>query len=145
MKLTDFVKKYGIDRAKKLLAITGKMNMSGLVFVSLKDGDNLDFEVNDLKRLIESHDLIINLGGLDKAKRIINSVPKCLKFYSDSDDLMFHLNSERFIQFSCGVSYAKLGSDFLVPMYGNSAYKLKKDCIPMKEIKQAIADVESCK
>lgn len=68
MKANEFIKKYGIDRAKKLLSITNKMNMSGLVFASLKDGESLDFEVDELKRLIESHDFVENYGGLHCAK-----------------------------------------------------------------------------
>lgn len=64
MKANEFIKKYGIDRAKKLLSITNKMNMSGLVFASLKDGESLDFEVDELKRLIESHELVEKCGGL---------------------------------------------------------------------------------
>lgn len=70
MKATEFIKKYGLDRAKKLLTITSKMNMCGLVFASLEDGDNLDFEVDELNRLIESHYLIKDLGGPIVAKRI---------------------------------------------------------------------------
>ncbi|QHJ82635.1 MAG: hypothetical protein [Caudoviricetes sp.] len=66
MRANDFIKKYGLDRAKKLLSITSKMNMSGLVFASLEDGDNLDFEVDELKRLIESHEIIKEMHGREK-------------------------------------------------------------------------------
>lgn len=69
MKANEFIKRNGWEKAKKLLSITSKMNMRGLVFASLEDGDNLDFEVDELKRLIESHDLVISYGGLVMAKR----------------------------------------------------------------------------
>lgn len=73
MRANEFIKKYGLDRAKKLLSITSKMNMSNLVFVSLQDGDNLDFEVDELKRLIKSHDLVLEHGSICRAKKYAES------------------------------------------------------------------------
>lgn len=74
MKANEFIKRNGWEKAKKLLSITSKMNMRGLVFASLEDGDNLDFEVDELKRLIESHELVELYGGVDKSHEFALSV-----------------------------------------------------------------------
>lgn len=81
MKANEFIKEHGLDDAKKLLSITSRMNMSGLVFASLKDGGNLYFEVKDLKRLIDSHDLV-GVHGYEKSKEIVANAPSDNHFYS---------------------------------------------------------------
>ncbi|QHJ83341.1 MAG: hypothetical protein [Bacteriophage sp.] len=123
MKANEFIKKYGIDRAKKLLSITNKMNMSGLVFASLKDGESLDFEVDELKRLIESHELVEKCGGLISCKKILVAR---IRHKPNAEYFTVHPEKPNFIQL-----YRRNESK-LVPNY--RFYDLEK----------AIADVESC-
>lgn len=59
MKANEFVKKYGIDRAKNIT-----------VFCLGFDGDFSvwDFTISELKQIVESHELVEGYGGLEKAK-----------------------------------------------------------------------------
>ena len=72
MKANDFVKKYGVDRAKNIT-----------VFCLGFDGDfsTWDFTIGDLKRLIESHELVA-IHGFEKSKEIVANAPSDDHFYS---------------------------------------------------------------
>lgn len=135
MKANEFIKKYGVDEARKYLK-----QFDGLDHVYMGDG----FYIDDLKRLIESHELVEKCGGYEQAKLIIQAIPNCLKFYDELGCLMFNPIIKRYFQFSNGVSYAFLGSAFSVDMYGKSANRIKNDCIYIHDLKKSIADVESC-
>ena len=59
MRANEFVKKYGWDEAIKQIK-----NPTGT------HGASFDYSfMGDLKRLVESHELVDSLGGLDKAKK----------------------------------------------------------------------------
>lgn len=59
MKANEFVKKFGWDRAKREVALIGT--------IAMMCGDD-DFN-NDLKRLVENHELVEKLSGLESAKK----------------------------------------------------------------------------
>lgn len=63
MKANEFIKKFGWDRAKREVALIGT--------IAMMCGDN-DFN-NDLKRLVESHELVFEHGSIDRAKKYANS------------------------------------------------------------------------
>lgn len=65
MKANEFVKKFGWEEAKK---IVGEFNYNSRnkFITSLKD--NSAINIYDLKRLIESHELVEKVGGLSMAK-----------------------------------------------------------------------------
>ena len=89
--MSDAVKyfqKNGLERSKELVEM-------GFGFCSLEDG--LSFHTDQLKQLVESHELVEKLGGIDKCKGFVQ-----VCFFKGRDK------------------------------YGN-------------RLKQAIADVESCK
>ena len=67
MKANEYIKKYGVDCAKEILAHN-------------QDLVNIGFFI-DLKRLVESHELVENWGGLDDAKFALQLVryPERLK------------------------------------------------------------------
>ena len=67
MKANEYIKKYGVDCAKEILAHN-------------QDLMNIGFFI-DLKRLVESHELVENWGGLDDAKFALQLVryPERLK------------------------------------------------------------------
>lgn len=55
----EFFKKYGINDAKQLVSMG-----SGTCEID----DGISFHTNDLKRLVESHELVESYGGLEKSK-----------------------------------------------------------------------------
>lgn len=57
MKANEFIKKYGLEEAKNLYCGNDWSTVSEIFLI-------------DLKRLIESHNLVKDLGGLIVAKRI---------------------------------------------------------------------------
>lgn len=65
MKANEFVKNFGIGYAKDLLH-----DARGCVSVKL--WDKYDFTTDDLKRLVESHELVDSYGGLDMAKSVLD-------------------------------------------------------------------------
>lgn len=74
MKANEFVKKFGWDRAKREVALIGT--------IAMMCGDD-DFN-NDLKRLVESHELVEKHGGLISARKYI-------KFLRSSVDIgLYH-------------------------------------------------------
>lgn len=151
MKANEFIKKYSIYSAKRLVetAPLDKREKPNIKYYEGNAhwiGSNIDIciDVKELKRLIESHELIEKCGGYEQVKLIIQAIPNCLKFYDDLGCLMFNPITKRYFQFSNGVSYAFLGSAFSVDMYGKSANRIKNDCIYIHDLKKSIADVESC-
>lgn len=56
----EFLKKHGINDAKQLVSMG-----SGICEID----DGILFHTSDLKRLVESHDLIKSFGGLDLARK----------------------------------------------------------------------------
>lgn len=67
MKANEFVKRFGTGEAKRLLK-----DSHGCSSVSLYGGE-YKFDTDDLKRLVESHELMESKGGLDAAKNIVKS------------------------------------------------------------------------
>lgn len=68
MKANQFVKAYGLKRIRHLLT------MSSNAIVYCLDGEHV--HVDDLKRLVESHELIEQYNGLFEAKELIRVSPK---------------------------------------------------------------------
>ena len=78
MKANKFVKKYSIDDAKELVSsIINTISVNGYVcdpcFIT-DEGEYVGY--NDLKRLVESHELIEQYNGLFEAKELIRVSPK---------------------------------------------------------------------
>lgn len=59
MRANEFIKKYGVEEAKYFV---------DKVIDHISMGD--DFKAEELKRLIESHELVQKMGGIDKARKI---------------------------------------------------------------------------
>ena len=84
MKASEFVKEFGIEKAKLLLSTQGKTvaELKGeYTAKQLKEyqgyivsGDLMSFV--ELKRLVESHELIEQYNGLFEAKELIRVSPK---------------------------------------------------------------------
>ncbi|MDQ8937034.1 hypothetical protein [Acinetobacter rudis] len=75
MKANEFVKEFGIEEAQFLIdewdgEATNWSLETGFVFVG-KSVDTHMLCIETLKRLVESHDLVESLGGLEKAKELL--------------------------------------------------------------------------
>lgn len=73
MKANEFVKKYGFNGAYKLRQGLFNLFENNLCILSgsvcrLSDNEPL-FSLGELKRLVESHELVEKLGGLETAKK----------------------------------------------------------------------------
>lgn len=71
MKANEFVKKFGLSKAKEFSKITIK-GLSQRYCFEINTGDSigLDYvDLNDLKRLVESHELVEGCGGIDVVKQ----------------------------------------------------------------------------
>ena len=74
MRANEFVKKFGWDRAKREVALIGT------IAAMCCDGGFND----DLKRLVESWELVEKLGGLNKSKKVAKkSYDSCSSIISD--------------------------------------------------------------
>ena len=61
MKANEFVKNFGVERAKQI--VNADHSVHALVFATTK------VSLLDLKRLIESHEVVESCGGLESAKK----------------------------------------------------------------------------
>lgn len=82
MKANEFIKKFGLNLAKRDIAALD----SG--FIKRKDfSEHYGFDIlDDLRRLIESHELVGVFGGLDLAKKVLNQLPNKYQSYSITRD-----------------------------------------------------------
>lgn len=88
MKANEFIKKNGIEAAKKILSFRGGFRG----FITLTDGSALHSD--ELRELVESHELVESLGGFKKAKERLNHLcilrwitPEILELQSAINDV----------------------------------------------------------
>ena len=108
MKANEYIKKYGVDCAKEILFHN-------------QDLMNIGFFI-DLKRLVESHELVERLGGFERAKKAITLSDKKLGYTH------VYLHSNKFYCFLDD------SVDYIIP----------DKAIDIRLALKAIADVESC-
>ena len=83
MKANEFVKKFGWDKAKEVASFTSNVCADPTHFDSDLDiyvhfddfkgvMDESDVCIADLKRLVESHELVERVGGLDRVKKALD-------------------------------------------------------------------------
>ncbi|QHJ78583.1 MAG: hypothetical protein [Caudoviricetes sp.] len=113
MKANEFIKKYGLDEAKVFVRS---------VIDHLSMGD--DFNVQELKRLIDSHELVDKCGGLIPCKKILVTR---IRHKPNAEYFMVHLEKPNFIQLY------RRNEAKLIPNYR------------FRDLEQAISDVESIK
>lgn len=66
MKATEFVKKFGWVKTKSVLSEALKYRLTDKFTYNTLE-EQWDLYVDDLKRLVESHELVNHMGGLEKA------------------------------------------------------------------------------
>lgn len=79
MKAIEFVKKFGVERAKQM--VNADDSVHALVFATTK------VSFLDLKRLVESHELVEKVGGLENAKTFDKDCMYCITHLTDLDSL----------------------------------------------------------
>ena len=77
MKAQEYIKKYGITKAKELVSsVVNTISVGGVVcdpcFIT-DEGEHIGY--NDLKRVVDSYDMVESKGGLIKAKEILADNP----------------------------------------------------------------------
>ena len=82
MKANEFVKKFGLDLAKRDV----RAFESG--FIKREDiVEHYGFDIlDDLKRLVESHELVDKVGGMDKAKMLLR-MRIAAELYDSADEI----------------------------------------------------------
>lgn len=93
MKANEFIKEHGLEKVRSIINKYSNYTHStddARMFVNehdciehIKKDLHTCVRFDDLKRLIESHDLVQSFGGLDHAKRFLNENMPC----EDSDVL----------------------------------------------------------
>lgn len=71
MKANEFVKKFGLAKTRKLVqgySNTTTYNFYDYCFDS-SSGEYVSVSLSQLKRIVESHELVEKLGGLESAKK----------------------------------------------------------------------------
>jgi hypothetical protein len=84
MKANEFVKKFGWLRAKQILNYADKDHISFLadgISTTYSHYDKNMISLDDLKRLVESYELVESYGGYDLAKEVKNITPLRKKSY----------------------------------------------------------------
>lgn len=64
MKANEFIKKYGINVARNHVEILQEIQIN----------NNYQEYIDELKRLVDSHDLIRKVSGINKAKEILSEI-----------------------------------------------------------------------
>ena len=112
MKANEFIKKYGLDDAKFFVdSVIDHLSMGA------------DFDVDDLKLLIESHNLVEKCGGLIPCKKILVAR---IRHKPNAEYFTVHPEKPNFIQLY------RRNEAKLIPNYR------------FRDLEKAIADVESC-
>ena len=81
MKANEFVKKFGWDKVKSIV-LDFNYNSSNKFIVNLTD--NSAISIYDLKRLVESYELVESFGGLEGAK---DKYYSCVQNYETSSHI----------------------------------------------------------
>lgn len=76
MKANEFIKKHGVAHAKAVIhgaiGFFDYLDCEKLNYVNVEKCDCV--AISELQRLVESHDLVESLGGLEKAKELLVEV-----------------------------------------------------------------------
>lgn len=75
MKANEFVKKYSLYHAKEAVRVAGPFNYLDCQSLEFFKHDAANhISISELKRFVESHELVNSLGGIEKAKDLLVEV-----------------------------------------------------------------------
>lgn len=142
MKANEFVKEYGLDRAKE--AVMNMPNDWEYCCLRIPDFEFLKrvssiadcVDMDDLKRLVESHEIVGRCGGLDKSKLIVSKSPSNAESYQDG----YYFRESPVFEFHNGIH----GQWNLTENNGEYFKKRGFNPIRIDRLGAAIADVGSC-
>lgn len=84
MKANEFVKKFGLDEAE--IAIEDCKDNDLILFQHNETLESGMVDRRELKRLVESHELIDKVGGMDKAKLLLR-MRIAAELYDSADEI----------------------------------------------------------
>lgn len=87
MKANEFVKKFGWDRAKEIVNGAGDHHryfIADGISATYSRYDDCFYSIEDLKRLVESYELINSLGGIEQAKSYAIDANACGAFNDEN-------------------------------------------------------------
>lgn len=131
MRANDFVKRYGWGYAKELVR-----NLSVNDTFYLNIGGEIIIE--DLKRLVESHELVESCKGVDLSKSLITQAPKQASHWG-------YLNKSYYSYDDFYGQWKQYWDIPNAPMW-QTVFSMQYEgkLISLRSLKQAVADVESC-
>lgn len=144
MKANDFVRKFGWEKAKEFSQIIIKGLCKKFDF-EINTGESIELayvDLNDLKRLVESHEIVEKHGGLHTCKLILKSVD------SNESEYGSRLGIEYKKSFDGVDSKALMFCDdgnWCPSSYLNFELDDESKFVNLGRLKKAIADVEACK
>lgn len=80
MRATDFIRKYGIDAVIHDFSYYFKHGNTGKIVGLTLENEYFEVDGSELKRLVESHELVEQLGGLEQAKSYAIDANACGAF-----------------------------------------------------------------
>ena len=103
MKANEFIKIFGVSEAKWIVnyrdkhasrthvykfnkSCVDKVKLGGGAYLYTKSYGEWSVSVDDLKRLVESHELVEKVGGLDKAKMLLR-MRIAAELYESADEI----------------------------------------------------------
>lgn len=124
-----FIQQKGLDAAKELVNF-------GTGFVSVEDG--LSFHTDQLISLIQSHELVEMLGGLNKVKRLLAQAPKKASHWGNLNK-SYYSYDDFFGQWK---QYWDIQN---APVWQTVvSMQFEGELISLRTLKQAIKDIEAC-
>lgn len=124
MKANEYIKKNGLEEARKLLEM-------GRGFVKLSDDGS--FHTDELKHLVELHENLELLGGIQKGRDILNGAP------DGSDSFVLWTGRVRYINSSTKCIFSDKSNEWLP-----ANVMVLNLMISFDALKGVIADVEAC-
>lgn len=91
MKANEFVKKYGLELSREIVSKQPKWASNVRVSEIIGTWEYTEkvlpsFSIVELKRLVESHDLVEKVGGMDKAKMLLR-MRIAAELYDSADEI----------------------------------------------------------
>lgn len=122
-----------IEMAKYWVSSSNEYHISEIFFPNMSNQFALNLD--ELKRLIESHELVEKMGRLEKSKAILNRSPSNAESYQDG----YYFRTKPEFLFHNGFHHWNMTTN-----NGQWFKDLGFNPVLIVDLKQAIADVESC-
>lgn len=138
MKANDFVKKFGWEAVKHDFSIYFKDESIGTIKILTHCREYIEVDGDNLKRLVESHELVESCKGVDLSKSLITQAPKQASHWG-------YLNKSYYSYDDFYGQWKQYWDIPNAPMW-QTVFSMQYEgkLISLRSLKQAVADVESC-